>query len=137
MTDEQKLDQLMCALDHPVNQIPRESGAEEIKTWSDLIKRLRSRYGSTKQSALYQVQLNTRKHKYGEDINTLAQDVRRLLTLAYPGPPTVHSDILATKAFLDALSDKSLALKVREREPVTLDQACKIALRLEGYKKRK
>ena len=36
-------------------------------------------------------------------------------------------------AFIDSLLDGDLALKIREREPATLDQAVKIAIRLESY----
>jgi hypothetical protein len=43
------------------------------------------------------------------------------------------TEILAKDAFIDAMRDIELALKVREREPETLDEAYRIALRLEAY----
>src|SRR5688572_12197721 len=57
------------------------------------------------------------------------------MILAYPGPTSTHSETIAIRSFLDALRDKELALKLREREPETLDSAYKLALRLEGYRK--
>jgi len=42
-------------------------------------------------------------------------------------------DIMALDYFLDSLADPDLVLKIREREPSTLDDALKIALRLEAW----
>src|SRR6218665_1486739 len=57
------------------------------------------------------------------------------MILAYPGPTTTHSEIIATRAFIDALRNKELAMKVREREPTSLDKAYNLAMKLEGYQK--
>ena len=134
-SDSDRLDQLMCALVEPANQLLWECGTDPDWSWKDLVQILRNRYGSDSQSSLYQTQLGTRKQKEGEDLNVLVQDIRRLLTLAYPGPPSIHRETIAIRAFLDALRDKALALKVREREPASLDEAHKLALRLECYNK--
>src|ERR1043165_1249582 len=133
--DDEKSNQLMCALVEPANQILWDYDSSSVVTWSDLLKKLRSRYGGNDQAALYQTQLNTRKQKSGEDLGMLVQDIRRLMALAFPGPTSNHSEMIAIRSFLDALADKELALKLREREPETLDQAYKMASRLEGYKK--
>ena len=45
------------------------------------------------------------------------------------------SQITARDAFIDALDDCELMIKVMEREPNTLDQAFKIAERMELYQK--
>ena len=57
------------------------------------------------------------------------------MILAYPGANTVHSEAISVRSFIDALADKSLAQKVREREPRSLDEAYKIALRLDSFRK--
>src|SRR6218665_2362870 len=101
-TDEKKLNQLMCALVEPASQILWESEAGTLDTWSDLVERLRTRYGSADQAALYQTQLCTRKQRVGEELSSLVQDIRRLMTLAYPGQPSAHSESL--------LSDRSSML---------------------------
>jgi len=43
------------------------------------------------------------------------------------------SEVMATEAFLSALGDSVLEVKVREREPADLDAALRLALRLEMY----
>lgn len=133
--DSEKLDQLMCSLAAPADQLLWDFESASVMTWSDLVQRLRSRYGSADQNALYQTQLSTRRQRDGEDLNQLVQDIRRLMTLAYPGCTSEYGEQIAIRAFLDAVKDKSLALKVREKEPTTLDQAFKQALRLDGYRR--
>ena len=134
-SSEERLNQLLCSLTEPANQILWEFESASVVTWTDLVERLRSRYGSADQTALYQAQLNARKQKDGEDFGTLVQDIRRLMTLAYPGPPSSLSENIAIRAFVDALADRELVLKIKEREPETLDKAYKLAIRLDGYKR--
>jgi len=43
--------------------------------------------------------------------------------------------MVAKDSFLDAMRDRELSLKVREREPKTLDEAYWTALRLETYQR--
>ena len=61
------------------------------------------------------------------------QDIRRLLTLAFPGPSTETTEIIGRDSFLDSLSDQELALKIREREVKTLEDALYVATRLQAY----
>jgi predicted aspartyl protease len=134
-TEKEKLNQLTCALTEPANQLLWEFDSETVMTSSDLIRKLRARYGGSDQTALYQTQLSTRRQKDGEDLGTLVQDVRRLMILGFPGPTTIHSEAIAIRSFLDALRDQDLAMKVREREPETLDNTYNLAMRFEGYLK--
>jgi len=134
-TDEEKLNQLMCSLVEPANQLLWEFDSATVVTWTDLIQRLRSRYGGSDQMALYQTQLSVRRQRDGEEIGTLVPDIRRLMILAYPGPNTIHSETIAIRSFIDALRDKDIAMKVREREPESLDKAYNLAMRFEGYQK--
>lgn len=134
-SEEEKLNHLMCSLSDPANQLLWEVDADSILTSDDLVQKLRSRYGNSDQAAVYQMQLTTRKQKANEDLGSLVHDIRRLMSLAYEGPSTVHSENIAMRAFLDALTDKELALKVREKEPDTLQKAYRIAMRLEGYQR--
>ena len=126
------LDLLVCALSAPADQILWDFESTTLMTWTDLVQRLRSRYGSADQSSLYQTQLASRRQKEGEDLNVLIQDIRRLMTLAYPGCTSEYGETIAVRSFLDALRDRSLSLNIREREPKTLDQAFNLALRLDG-----
>src|ERR1700733_12146728 len=133
--EDERLHQLLCSLTEPASQIIWEYDTNINMSSDELVQKLRSRYGSINQPTQYQTQLGTRKQREGEELGSLVQDIRRLLTLAYPGPLSIHSETIATKAFIDSLRDKSLALKIREREPDSLESAYKLAMRLEGYKR--
>ena len=56
-----------------------------------------------------------------------------MVVLAYPGPTSPMKEAVACDAFLEALGDAEMALKIREREPPTLEDAFQYALRLEAY----
>jgi predicted aspartyl protease len=56
------------------------------------------------------------------------------MTLAYPGERSGLSEHIARDMFLAALEDPDMELKIREKEPQTLDEAVKFAQRFEVYK---
>ena len=108
-------------------------GTEEM-TFKQLVSRLRSRFGSLDMEEKYQAELQCRRRKPNEALRELAQDIRRLMMLAYPGDRSVMSERLAKEHFICALDDPELELKVREKEPQTLDSALKSAQRLEVFR---
>lgn len=59
--------------------------------------------------------------------------MRRLVFLTYPVPLNETTEIVAKDAFLEAIRDRKLSLKIREREPRNIDEAYRIALRLSAY----
>ena len=69
-------------------------------------------------------------------MQSLYNDICRLMTLAYPGQSGSLCNIVARDAFLEAL-DPQLRLKILERdtEPVTLEDALRVASRLETVRK--
>jgi len=105
-------------------------GTEEM-SYKQLVARLRSRFGSIDMEEKYQAELQCRRRKPNETLRELAQDVRRLTMLAYPGDRSAMSERLAKEHFICAFDDPDLELKVREKKPQTLDSALKYAQRLE------
>jgi len=63
----------------------------------------------------------------GESLDTLCQDIRRLVILGYPGPTSSAHEAIAKDSFIGALPSE-LSLEVRERDPDSLDSALHIAL---------
>ena len=131
--EEERLAQLQCALINDAAQILWDLGSEGVAKSRDLISQLRTRYGSENQTSLYRTQLKCRRRTKGESLATLVNDVRRMVALAYPGPTSSMKEAVACDAFLEALNDPVMALKVREREPSTLEEAFQCTLRLEAY----
>ena len=65
----------------------------------------------------------------------LHHDIRRLMALAHPKLAAKAREEIACDHFTAALNDSELTLKVKERIPRTLDEALRIALRLEAWAK--
>jgi len=82
----------------------------------------------------FQTELRCRRRNKGESLRELARDIRRLMTLSYPGEQSSLSEHIARDAFLSALADPGFELKIREREPMDLDDALRIAQRYEVFK---
>ena len=108
-------------------------GAEDL-TYQELVEKLQLRFGGKGMEERFQTELRCRRRGHKESLRELAQDIRRLMMLAYPGEKSNLSEHLARDAFLSALDDPELELKVREREPPDLDSAVKIAQRYEIFK---
>jgi len=106
----------------------------EGMTFQQLVARLRSRFGSLDMEEKYQTEIQCRRRRTDETLRELAQDIRRLMMLAYPGDRSEMSERLAKEYFICALDDPEFELKVREKEPQSLDSALKAAQRLEVFK---
>jgi len=108
-------------------------GAEDM-SYERLVSRLRSRFGSADLEDRYQAELQCRRRRPKESLRELVQDIRRLMMLSYPGDQSPISENLAKEHFIVALEDPELELKIREREPRTLDSALKAAQRFEVFR---
>jgi RNase H-like domain found in reverse transcriptase/Reverse transcriptase (RNA-dependent DNA polymerase)/Zinc knuckle len=99
------------------------------------VTKLGARYSGQGVEEKYQDELRCKRRKRGESVQELAQDINRLMILAYPGHKSELYDHLARDTFLAALDDDTeLQLKIREREPKNLESAVRIAQRLEVFK---
>ena len=94
---------------------------------------LKARFGSENQAERYRAELRSRKRSKGESLQKLYQDVRRLMSLAYPGESSVLSDIVGRDVFLEVLDDQTLRVRILEKEPKNVDEALNIASRLEAF----
>jgi len=58
-----------------------------------------------------------------------------MMALAYPKSAAEAREEIACDHFMNALGDADFALKLKERAPMSLDEALRIALRLEAWEK--
>ena len=96
----------------------------------DLIALLRNRFGSVKQAERYRAELRALRRRLGDSLQFAYQKVRRLMVLAFPSQGGTLWE--ARDAFLDALGDQSLRVRILEKDPTTLDEASKLACRMEA-----
>ena len=97
-------------------------GSEDF-TYEELLEKLKRRFGGQGMEEKFQTELRCRRRSKGESLRELAQDIRRLMAMAYPGEKSSLSEHIARDSFLTALDDVELELKVRERAPKDLDEA--------------
>ena len=57
----------------------------EDATYDQLLEKLRNRFGGRGMEEKFQNELRCRRRARGETLRELAQDVQRLMALAYPG----------------------------------------------------
>jgi len=124
-----------CLIDSAANILWDRGENTQSLTYKELSQKVRQRWGSEGQEERYQSELRSRRRKRGETLQNLYQEIRRLMSLAYPGELSKFSESIAKDAFLSALDDVRLELRCREQEPKDLDAALRTALRFEQYEK--
>jgi len=108
-------------------------GSEHLP-YEELLDKLKRRFSSKGMEEKFQTELRCRRRNNGESLRELAHDIRRLMTLAYPGEQSSLSEHIARDAFLSALGDPDFELKIREHDQVDLDDALQTAQRYEVFK---
>ena len=100
---------------------------------SRIIALLKARFSSENQVKRIRAKLRIRERSKGESLQKLYQDVCRLMSMAYTGESSALSDIVGHDAFLEALDDQELRVRILEKEPKNLDDALNLASRLEAF----
>ena len=122
----------LCAcLDGVAGQILWDVGPDG--TVAKITALLRTRFGNELQSERFRAELKGRHRQPREPLQQLYLDVSRLVTLAYPGKSAELCNHVAKEAFVEALGDPQLQLKVLEKEPKTVEDALAVATRMEAY----
>ena len=128
-----KLAHLQANLTGGAAQCLWDVGVENSCSLPHLLTLLRGRFGSEGQAEKFRAELRGRRRKTGETLQSVYQDIRRLMVLAFPGPTNATTEIVGRDSFLDALGDRSFALRIRERKPATMEEALRMAVRFEAY----
>jgi hypothetical protein len=99
-----------------------------------LLSALESRFGSGQQTELYRAQLKNKLRKHNETIPELAQDVKRLVRMAYPTAPIEIREQLARDNFLDSLNDAELEWAVYRGKPKSVEESVQISIEYEAFR---
>ena len=126
----ERLFHLRACLEGDAGQILWDAGA--ASSADELVALLRNRFGSVHQAERYRAELRALRRRRGDSLQVIYQEVRRLMALAFPGQGGTLWEVMARDAFLDALGDNSLRVRILEKNPATLDEALKLACRLEA-----
>ena len=133
-TERDKLAHLKASLVGEPAQLLWDMGDQGQMSYAALTDKLKSRFGSAEHKERYACLLRTLKRRPGQSLQELQGEVRRLMALAYPGTAnTTLNEIFARDSFISALGDRELEMRIRDRDPMDLDAAFKIAVRTEAY----
>ena len=102
-------------------------------TEDELLILLKARFGTADMIERFRYELRQRKRRPGETIQSVYNDVCRLVSLSYPGETGELSRLVARDAFLDSLNDSDMRIRVLEKGATTIDEAYTIAARYETY----
>ena len=132
-TERDRLYHLCSCLEGAAGQVLWDAGPQ--RSTQEVIRLLQTRFGHELQAERFKAELRARRRKAGETLQQLYQDICRLVALAYPGSEQSLVQHVTKEAFLTALNDAGLQLKVMEREPKSIEEALNIASKLEAYEK--
>ena len=132
-TRAQKLVLLKNSLTKDAANVLWDYGKEVTGSLLGLTETLKNRFGGASFQEKNRIELKNRRRRKDESLKTLHIDIRRLSALAYPDTDHKTREVLSCDHFIDALADKDLILKIRERRPRDLDTALQIALELEVW----
>jgi len=104
-------------------------------TTATVVNLLRTRFGHEMQAERFRAELRARRHKPGESLQSLYLEISRMASLAHPLAESVPelAAHVAKEAFIAALDDPSLQLKVMEKEPDNIEAALRVASKQEAY----
>jgi hypothetical protein len=134
-TQSEKLAQLKSSLVKDAGQVLWDSSPTSTGTFDQLVELLKTRYSGARQADKFRMELRARRRRSNESLSCLHQDIRRLIALAHPDLPAQTREVMATDYFVDSLDDPELILKIRERNPASLEEALRISLQLEAWAK--
>ena len=82
------------------------------------------------------MQINMDRRKKGQSLTHLAQEICRLMVLAFPGPTDRTTDIVTRDVFIEALKNPDLVIRVQAQRPTNLDSALQMAQHMEAVMRR-
>ena len=100
---------------------------------SQIVALLQARFGGENQAEQIRAELRSQKRNKGELLQKLYQDVCRLMSLAHTGESSALSDIVGRDAFLEALDDQALRVRILKKEPKNLNDALNMASSLKAF----
>lgn len=109
--------------------------SETGQQYNLLVEALEERFAPPNQTELYRAQLKERRQRASETLTELGQAIRRLTCLAYPSVLMEVRETLGKEAFIDALVDSTMRLRLKQSRPQNLNEAIRLAVELDAYYK--
>ena len=125
---------LVASLKGPALELFARLPETDQTDFSRLTEALKSRFAEANQEPWFRSQLRRRTRHTNETLPHLAQEIERLIFLAYPSATAELRDTLACDHFMDALNNADLHIAVRQARPSSLPQALASAIEIEAIR---
>ena len=130
-SETEKVFYLMNALTGSAEPLVKEVGSEG--TLDDIMKLLQSRFGNRCKQEKFRNELKNRRRGPDESLQDFYLDLCRLRSYAYENDPKEKfPEIFFRNVFVDALGDRELRRAILIQEPVTMEAAYDVAMKLEA-----
>lgn len=123
-TDVDKAWALLCALDGPARGILAEFDDAATAPYNDIKQSLERRFGPTDQTDVHEQALNQLRMTNGQHIREIAQEVQKLVRLAYPYIDCTTRERFAVKYIIQAIGDKDTIFYIKEKDPKSSQAVC-------------
>ena len=133
--NRQKAQYLSVSLRGAACQLLRTLTPLKRQNYRELVNALSRRFNPENQTELFRAELRNFQRKGSQSLPELAQEIRRLVQLAYPTATPDVMDVLGRDSFIDALDDSDLRWRVYQVKAKSLDDAVCAAVEMEAYKK--
>jgi len=130
-TEEHRLFQLQNRLTGTAATVLWGGGGAQDSS-AELIRLLKDQHGSVNQTERFWMELKARRRKPGESLQTLYQDVKRLMCLASPDENGKLAEKMCIKAFTSAFDNRAVRYDVLSKNPTKLEDALFAAVRYEA-----
>ena len=94
---------------------------------------MKNEFGPRECSENYFHELSKREQKPGESLYMMAQDIKRLTSLAYPKTERSERDRIARQCFKQAIADLDIRKELFRAKPETLEEAVQEAQAVESF----
>ena len=131
--DLDKAAYLAISLRGPAATVLTNLPPDQRQDYTALTAALQARFGTAHQTELNRMKLKARTRRREESLPELAEDIERLVRLAYPDAAESMVEVLAKDQFVDALPEEDMRLHIRQNRLATLRAALETALELESY----
>ena len=132
-SDEQKLKWLRVRLTGRAQKALLRIPEASRTTYEATRAALKARFDPESRQTRYRAEFQTRRKKANEAWADFADDLKSLVDKAYPDLQDEAREQLAMNAFLQQLTPPQVAFSVKQKRPVTLDDAVAATLEMESY----
>ncbi|XP_057338470.1 protein PFC0760c-like [Microplitis mediator] len=134
-TEQIKASYLGASLRGKAQTILDKLSSDELNNYDKIKEILISRFGERKFSYVYLNELQNKKQKFNESLDSFAETIDKLSRLAYPDLTDDMIERQSSQQFISGLLDKKLRYSLRSEKIFTLNKALETALELESISK--